>query len=68
MNNTPRSFLYDTLMRFDTSGALTLELVSNIALSRLMIIPRPLVCLWMSNTPTIFIIRIVGLRKEGSDR
>jgi hypothetical protein len=67
MNDTLRSFLNDNLVRFNTSSAMTLELISNISLSRLLIL-RPMICLRMPNTPTIFIVRIVGLGKEGSDR
>jgi hypothetical protein len=66
MNDTLRSFLYDNLVRFDTSSAMTLELISNITLSRLLIL-RPMISLRMPNTPTIFIVRIVGLGKEGTD-
>jgi len=66
MNDTSRSFLYDALVRFNTSSSpLSCGMLSDISLSHLM---RPLVCLRMSDTTSILVVGIVGLGKEGTDR
>ena len=65
MNDTSRSFLYDALVGFDTSSSrLSCGVLSDISLSHLM---RPLVCLRMSDAPSILVVGIVGSGKEGTD-
>lgn len=54
------------LVTLDTSGGTLVELLSDIPLPQ-RVLSRSLVCLWMPDTPTILIVGIVGLGKEGTD-
>lgn len=66
MNDTSRSFLYDALVGFNASSSpLSCGVLADISLSHLL---RPLVCLRVSDTPSILVVGVVGLGKEGTDR